>query len=34
MLNSNLDLAGADGISETLASSDLGGGPMADEPMH
>ena len=29
LLNSNLDLAGADGISETLAIGDLAGGPMS-----
>ena len=28
LFNSNLDLAGADGISETLAIGDLAGGPM------
>ena len=33
LLNSNLDLAGADGISETLAIGDLAGGPMDRWPV-
>ena len=33
LFNSNLDLASADGISETLAIGDLAGGPMDRWPM-